>query len=179
MNKKHYNRFMIAFFAAVIIIVGYILYNFYTKPVLLPVKPVSAKELITLYFYNPKTDTLNPEQRIVASTTNIPDKSKMIIAELEHGSMTGLSIPIPSDVKVNSVSREANGIISIDFSKNLVRETAEGSSAEITAIYSIVNSIAKNINGVKAVLITVNGKRLRTLKTHIEIDQPIIPDYTK
>jgi spore germination protein GerM len=179
MSKKTYQKYIIGVLVILFVLAGYIIYITYIKPIPITVKPLPAKEFVTLYFYNPDTDTLKPEQRTIVQTTGVLETCSVIIGELERGSNTGLTTPIPVDVKVNDASLQPNGILFIDLSKNLISETPEGSSAEITAIYSIVNSIAKNINGVKAVQITIDGKLLQTLETHIEIDQPIIPDYTK
>lgn len=176
MSRKGTGKLIAALLVIAVLAGGYLLYRVITKPVL---KPVPAKELITLYFYNPDTDTLKPEQRTVAATTGVLDKCRTIVSELEHGSIAGLESPIPHDVKVNNATLQPNGILNLDLTGNLVMETPEGSSAEIAAIYAIVNSIAKNIKGVKAVQLTIDGKTLQTLETHIEIDRPIVPDYTK
>ncbi len=175
-NKAYIIILLIAALGAV-----YIVYRSYTRPELprVKIKPIPSQELITLYFYDPNTDTLKPEQRMVLTTTDILYKCRMIISELERGSMTGLTTPIPTDVKVNNANWQGQGVLHIDLSDNIISETPEGSSAEITTIYAIVNSLAKNINGLNAVQITINGKRLETLKTHIDIAQPIFPDYTK
>ncbi len=179
MSKKTSHPFIIGVLAVLIIAAGYIIYLTYIRPVPITLHPLPGKKFITLYFYNPDTDTLKPEQRTIVQTAGVLETCRAIIGELEHGSNTGLTTPIPNDVKVNSASLQPNGILSMDLSENLVRETPEGSSAEITAIYAIVNSIARNMDGVKSVQITIDGKLLQTLETHIEIDQPIIPDYTK
>ncbi len=176
MIKKGYRNFILILLAAIIIIAaGYVIYKAYIKPI----KPLPFKQVVTLYFYNPDTDTLKPEQRTVVPAAALLEKCRAIVAELERGSGTGLTAPIPADVKVNNATLQPNGILNLDLTKNLVMETPEGSSAEITAIYAIVNSIARNIDQVKAVQLTIDGKRLETLKMHIEIDQPIVPDYTK
>jgi len=177
-SKKRYSYF-IGLFIVLIVVLGYIIYITYIKPISITVKPVPEMETITLYFYNPDTDTLKPEQRQVVKVDDLLGKCREIIDELEHGSKTGLVTPIPVTVKVNSVKMQSDGVLHLDLSKELVSQTPEGSSTEITALYAIVNSIAKNIDRVKAVQITIDGRLLQTLETHIEIDQPIIPDYTK
>lgn len=179
MNKRHNITITLIGLLLLVAIGAYVVHRLYTRPVLPPVKPVSAERIVTLYFYDPDTDTLKSEQRMVASSTDIVDTCRTIVSELERGSMTGLSRPIPPDVKVNRASWRNNGVLVIDLSDNLVKETPEGSSAEISAVYAIVDSIAKNIGGVNAVQLTVDGRSLETLETHIEIDQPIAPDYTK
>lgn len=179
MSKKVYKKYVIALAVLAIVSAGYIFYKYCVKPVQISVKPLPHKKLLTVYFYNPGTDTLKPEQRHVAPATDLLGMCREIIGELEHGSHTGLTTPIPEDTKVNAASLQHDGVLSIDLSGNIISETPEGSSAELTAIYAIVNSIAQNIDGVKAVLLTIDGKRLETLETHIEIDEPIVPDYTK
>ncbi len=179
MNKKKNQKYIIAVLSILIVLSGYVIYITYIRPVPITVKPLPAKEFITLYFYNPDTDSLKPEQRTIVKTAGVLGTCRVIIGELEHGSNTGLTTPIPENVKVNNANLRSDGTLFLDLNKKLVYGTPEGSSAEITAIYAIVNSIARNMNGVKAVQITIDGKLLQTLETHIEIDQPILPDYTK
>ncbi len=163
-----------------LVVIGiYLIHRSSARHALPPAKPVPAQRIVTLYFYSPDTDTLKPEQRMVTTSMDTLDTCRTIVSELGRGSMTGLSRPIPPDVQVNSASWQDNGVLLLDLSDNLVRETPEGSSAEITAVYAIVDSIARNIPGVNAVRLTIGGKSPETLGTHIEIDQPIAPDYTK
>ncbi len=179
MSNKAYKKYVIALAVLAIVSAGYSIYKSYIKPLKISVKPVPHKKLITVFFYNPVTDTLKPEQRHVVPAADLLGMCREIIGELERGSHTGLTIPIPADTKVNAAILRHDGVVSIDLSGNIISETPEGSSAELTAIYAIVNSIAQNVDGVKAVLLTIDGKRLETLETHIEIDEPIVPDYTK
>ena len=180
MSKKTRQSVIIAGLVVLIIAAGAAIYVTYIKPISISVlQPLPQKKVITLYFYNPDTDTLKPEQRAVVPAATVTDTCRTIIAELELGSHTGLTTPIPANVAVNDANIRPDGTLFLDLNQALVAGTPEGSSAEITALYSIVNSLAKNISGVKAVQITINGKLFQTLETHIEIDQPIVPDYSK
>lgn len=179
MSNKKYKGYIIGIFIVLFALLGYIIYITYIKPISIVVKPLPATETITLYFYDPDTDTLKPEEREVVKENDLLDKCKEIITELEHGSKIGLVTPIPANVKVNGVRMQSDGVLLLDMSKELISQTPEGSSTEITALYAIVNSIAKNVDNVKAVQIVIDGKLIKTFGTHIEIDQPIVPDYTK
>ncbi|MGB9734982.1 MAG: GerMN domain-containing protein [bacterium] len=176
-NKKRF--YIVVLLVVLFIAAGYLIYVTYIKPISLVKRPVPVKELVTLYYYNPDTDTLEPEQREITATNDLLNKCRNIISELEKASHKGLVTPIPAGVRINDAMLQSNGVLLLDLNGELISKTPEGSSAEITAIYSIVNSLAKNIDGVKAVQITVNGKRIQTLETHIETDQPIVPDYSK
>ncbi len=180
MSKKRRQNYVIAGLVILIIVAGYTIYVTYIKPVTITVTPpVRAKQMVTLYFYNPGTDTLKPEQREIIRAATLTGTCREIMAGLEQGSSTGLTTPVPAGVSVNNAQLQSDGTLLLDVNKALVTGTPEGSSAEITALYSIVNSMAKNITGVNAVQITIDGKLLQTLETHIEIDQPLVPDYTK
>lgn len=178
MTKKSKKYYLAISLSVLFIVFGYVIYVTYIKPFTTVKKPIIGKEFITIYYYNPDTDTLVPEQREVSRITDLLNRCRKIISELEQPSTKGFVSPIPIGVKINSAKLQS-GILYLDLNNELIEKTPEGSSTEITAIYSIVNSLAKNIEGINAVEITIKGKLLQTLKTHIEIDQPIVPDYTK
>ena len=63
-----------------------------------------------------------------------------------------------------------------DFSSELAAGHQGGSSGEIQAVYSIVNTIAMNIPEIKRVQILIEGRSVNTLAGHIDISQPLTPD---
>jgi hypothetical protein len=48
----------------------------------------------------------------------------------------------------------------------------------MTAVYSIVNTIAVNFPRIKLVKLMHNGKDLETLEGHLDLREPLAPDFT-
>jgi spore germination protein GerM len=72
-----------------------------------------------------------------------------------------------------------NGDIAlIDLGEELVKGLPSGSNGEMMAVYSIVNSITANFPRIKKVKLLLNGKGVETLKGHIDLREPLVPDFT-
>jgi len=66
----------------------------------------------------------------------------------------------------------------VDLSQELVAALPAGSSSELLAAYSIVNSLCFNFPQVQRVLLTVEGHPAETLKGHLDLRAPLAPDYS-
>jgi hypothetical protein len=66
----------------------------------------------------------------------------------------------------------------VDLEESFVEGLPEGSSAETTAAYSLVDSIALNFPHIKKVRILIDGKPAETLKGHLDLSQPLAPDFS-
>ena len=74
------------------------------------------------------------------------------------------------------VKIEKDGTAQVNFGPELVRDHPGGSAAEMATIYSLVNSLAANVDKIKAVTIVVDGKPLASLKGHISTRGSFSPD---
>jgi hypothetical protein len=65
------------------------------------------------------------------------------------------------------------GIASVNFSKELSLNHPGGSAAELNTVYSIVNTLTFNFPVINQVQILIDGKKMKTLKGHIDISSPL------
>jgi spore germination protein GerM len=70
-----------------------------------------------------------------------------------------------------------SGVAYVDFSKDIVEKHLSGSSAEISTIYSVVNSLAYNFDSIKRVFILIEGREKETLGGHISLSKAFLPLY--
>ena len=66
----------------------------------------------------------------------------------------------------------------VDFGRELVDGLPAGSSAEMTAVYAVIDTIAINFPQIKKVRFTVDGENVATLKGHLDLRAPLAPDFT-
>lgn len=64
----------------------------------------------------------------------------------------------------------------IDLSKEFAEKNVGGSTGEMLAIYSVVDTVTLNFPDVKEVQLLVEGKKEKTLAGHIDISLPLGPD---
>jgi hypothetical protein len=67
-----------------------------------------------------------------------------------------------------------NNMAWVNLSKEMVTNLKGGVDSELLAVYSIVNSILFNMDGVDAVQILIEGEKLPTLGGHVDITVPLI-----
>ncbi len=53
-----------------------------------------------------------------------------------------------------------------------------GSSSEMSAVYTLVNTLAFNFKTVKKVALLVEGGERETLGGHIDLSKPFVPQYS-
>lgn len=87
----------------------------------------------------------------------VEEREKCIAQEVIKGpNDEGLSKPINGDVKVLSARTDADGVCTIDLSKEFAEENTGGTLRESLAIYALVNSLCE-LDYVKEVKINIDG----------------------
>ncbi len=65
-------------------------------------------------------------------------------------------------------------LVIVNLSKEFVNNLRPNVDDELLAVYSLVNSLLFNIEGVDGVQILVEGERLPTLRGHVDLESPLI-----
>ncbi|MBI3815276.1 MAG: GerMN domain-containing protein [Nitrospinae bacterium] len=138
----------------------------------LPIPPEIYKRDMTLYFSSKNEEYLVPEMRQVSLNGSIESQIADLVKELIIGSKDLINI-MPEGVKINGVRIEKNGILYIDFNKELRDNHPKGSWAEMMTLYSIVNTVTKNFPDIKRVRILIEGRETDTLTGHIDTRKPL------
>lgn len=149
------------------------------KPQLPPaVEEHVSKKTVTLFFLSEEDDKLHREIREIDSRPSIVEEAEQILAELIKGSNKGLLSPLPAQTRIRQIYISSDGVAYVDFSKDLVEKFSYGSSAELSAVYAIVDSLAFNFKSIKKVAILIEGSERETLGGHIDISKVLVPNYT-
>jgi spore germination protein GerM len=138
--------------------------------------PVGTRE-VTLFFGSAAGDKLAREGREVEIEASVEDGIESVVDELIGGPLGSLSPTLPANTHILGV-RLKGEVAEIDFGPELQEGLPEGSSAEMLATYSIVDTVTANFPQVKAVQLLVNGKAPETLKGHVELLEPLAPDLS-
>jgi germination protein M len=133
--------------------------------------PEEESKLIALYFSGEENDTLVSEKRTIKKGS-ITEEAKLIINGLVQGPQKGNSPTIPSGTVLLEVTIR-DRIATVNFSKELSLNHPGGSAAELSTVYSIVNSLTFNLPEIEKVQILINGEKTKTLKGHIDIFTPL------
>ena len=140
-----------------------------------PEKPVKT---VSLFFLREEDGLFVPEEREIAADASLVREAKEVITELIKGPRGDLVSPLPPETKLGQLFITRDGTAYVDVSKDLVDYHPSGTAAEISTVYTIVNSLTYNFKAIKKVFILIEGEERETLGGHISLDRPFLPDYS-
>jgi len=153
-----------------------ILFNALFPPVDMEALKKKEKKIAEIYFSDPQERFLVAEKRYIYKADDAAEQAKEIVKALLGGSKTGNVNTFPANVTLKDVKLDKDGVALVNFSNNLIKSHPGGSTAEMTTIYSLTNTLTSNISEIKAVKILVDGKELSSIKGHISTLNPFRQD---
>lgn len=142
--------------------------------------PEEQKELkkVVLFFPSERDNLLHPEEREIYANSSVVLEAKQTVEGLIQGSKNGYISPFPPQTRLRELFLTKRGVAHVDFSKDFQTGHLSGSSAEISTIYSVVNSLAYNFKSIRRVFILIEGGEKETLGGHINLSRPFLPQYS-
>ncbi len=130
-----------------------------------------------LFFSDINGDFLVEEDREIPYSEDPEELCRDLVAELASGSKVDLEATLPEGAQLIGLSIDKAGVAYLNLSSEFAQKHSGGSSGEVLAIFSIVNTLAHNVPAVKMVQFLIEGKEQKTLAGHIMIDLPLPPKY--
>jgi spore germination protein GerM len=138
-----------------------------------PVAPLQI-QVVELYFPSAEDDGLVAEAREIFATAAPGDRAKQIVADLISGPATELALrAIPSGTRLRQIYVLEGGVAYVDFSDDLRDGLGGGSTEELFAVYSVVDSVVLNIPEIERVGILIDGESIDTLNGHMDLRRPL------
>jgi spore germination protein GerM len=135
-----------------------------------------ATRKVVLFFIGGDGTRLVREARELDSCSETSECLKELLDELVSGPLGDLAEALPEAAALNSVRLEGDLAV-VDMNNAFASELPSGSSAEMLAVYSIVNTVCVNYPQVARVKITVEGNEKSNLR-HLDLSDPLLPDYS-
>ena len=132
---------------------------------------------VTLFFVS-DDDLLHKETREITAGPTEADEAERALAELIRGSEAGLVSPLPPGTRVRQVFIAKDGLATVDFSRDIAENFSYGSTSELAAVYSVVNTLVYNFKPIKKVVLLVEGAERETLGGHVDLSRAFFPDYS-
>jgi hypothetical protein len=179
-SRKKVNISLLIPFLVIAMVFGVTIWNKYRAsrelPVLPQVQQPAGKRTAVLFFVADGT-RLAREARQLDPCNGIADAClKELLEELVNGPVGELDESLPDGTVINTVRIDGD-MAGIDLNKNFSDALQSGSSAEMLAVYSIVDTVAINFPQIRKVKLTINGDP-KSLLRHIDLSDPLVPDYT-
>ncbi len=138
------------------------------------------KELmkVKLYFLDGEENVLVEEEKEIEKGKNERDSIRNLLSALFEGpSSPQLLSAVPEGTHLRQVYIIEHVCV-VDLTGPIASMASDGSSAELLAIYSIVNSITANFPDVRSVKIILDGMERETLFGHVSLKDPFFPDMS-
>lgn len=141
-----------------------------------PVPPhTEARRTVTLFFAVDGTHLVR-ESRDIDPCENDTACLKDIIDELLNGPVGEYQEAIPEGVTVEAVHLEG-ALATVEFNRSFSEMLLSGSSAEMMAVYSVVDTVAANFPYIAEVKINIEGNT-KVILNHLDLSEPLAPDYS-
>jgi hypothetical protein len=181
-NKTFGGKFLlIASFLAAATILGTLMLHKYlarhpSAPVPVQQAPLGAIS-VSLFFASPDSGRLVREAReIGACGGDLSMCVRDVLDELTSGPLGDLAPTIPANTIFRSVLIQGDTAL-INLGTDFMETLPKGSSAELMAVYSMVNSISLNFPSIKRVKFQVEGLDVTTFSGHLDLRKPLEPDF--
>ncbi|MHC1697668.1 MAG: GerMN domain-containing protein [Geobacteraceae bacterium] len=184
--KKHFYArtvMLIAFLAAAVMLGSMMLHKYLARHQT-PQSPVLPKPAgtvpVTLFFSASDGSGFVREAREIegSCSNDISPCIRAILEELANGPLGDLAPTIPQNSSFRSIQIQGDTAV-LDLGAPLVEGLPKGSSAEMTAVYSMVNTITFNFPAIKKVRFLLEGRNVSTLTGHLQLDKPLEPDFQR
>lgn len=136
----------------------------------------TVETTVVLYFPDYETGTLQEEGRPMPLALNVEDSIRQIVLALIQGSQQGHAAALPPTALLRAVFLSSDGTAYLDFSSDAAKGVPIGIESGALVVYSIVDSIAANVPGVKRVKFLIEGQAAQTWDGHIDLSGFFVPN---
>lgn len=116
------------------------------------------------------------EARVIESCDSANACLKSVIDELLNGPVGEFDDTIPDGTVVTAVHSEGP-LATVEFNRIFSDAMLSGTTAEMLAVYAVVNTITVNFPQIQQVKIGIEGDKNASLR-HLDISEPLAPDYS-
>lgn len=167
-----------AFVLVLLVFGGLLARKFLIAPV--PAPPAEAQRqlrTVTLYFAAADGTGLVAEAREIADCLDEANCLNATVQALLNGPIGDLAPVFPPQATLRGIT--VNGSeLQVDFSRALIDAHPGGSWGELLTVYALADTVAVNFPHLRQVRILVEGAAVETLKGHVDLRQPVNPDFT-
>lgn len=150
--------------------------NSQSVPIIPPAKQQPAGKRTAVLFFVSEGTFLAREAREVDGCHDDTSCLRAVLDELLAGPLGDFEEALPEGTLINSLRIDGT-LASIDLNRTFADELPSGSSSEMLAVYSIVNTITANFPELKLVKVTIEGDQKAVLR-HLDLTEPLSADIT-
>jgi len=137
----------------------------------------TATREIVLYFASSDGQTLVAESRQINECEFDEECLNDAVQALISGP-SGDMVPImPPRTTLRNLT-VVDSLVQVDFSQDLIDAHPGGTQSELLTVYGLTDTLTVNFPHLRQVQILVEGAPVATLKGHVDLRQPLYPDFS-
>ena len=139
--------------------------------------PAKKEKLeMVLYFSDRNELFFVPEKRFIVKETDVNAQAVRLVRALIDGSKLGHISTFPDKTTLKGIKIGHDAIAQVNFSEDLIRNHPGGTTSEVATIYSLTNTLVRNIQTIRGVRIFVEDKPIVSIKGHVSTEEVFTPD---
>lgn len=138
--------------------------------------PVLEKREVALYFGDGVGRFLSAEQRVLDQPADAAAAARQLVEALIAGPVQAGTRTLPGDAGLRALFVTPEGVAYVDFNADAFDHHPGGIETELLSIYSIVNTLVLNLDGIRQVKILMGGQEAVTLAGHVDLSRPFQAD---
>ena len=141
--------------------------------------PPGVSREVLLYFSSADGRSLLAEPRLIDDCELDEEcMSKTVRALIAGPSGSADMVPIlPPRTNLRKLT-VAGSLVQVDFSRDLIDAHPGGTQSELLTVYGLTDTLTANFPHLRQVQIFVEGAPVPTLKGHVDLRQPVNPDFS-
>jgi hypothetical protein len=140
-----------------------------------PEQGAKGYQAVTLFFAVDGT-RLAREARVLDHCDDDDACLKNVLAALLNGPVGAFEQTVPEGTAVYAATIEGDQA-TIEFNTAFSDAMLSGSSAEMLAVYAVVNTVAVNFPRIQRVKLNIGGNPAAIMR-HLDLSEPLQPDYS-
>ena len=134
---------------------------------------VTSSRPVEIFFMGEDGISMYSENREIPITDDLCTDLRYVIEELIQGPQSSdLASPLPYTTKLFGIFVDNEGRLYVNFSKEFVEDNCKGTACEIAVIKTLIKTTAYNFPQISQLQILVEGKPIKSIGGHLNIEEP-------
>lgn len=129
-----------------------------------------------LYFLDKNHQFLRAEQRTLAKQDALAERAKNLVNALIDGPKSELIPTLPKETELLALYVTKDAIAYVDLGGIITEQHPGGTLTELFTMFSVVNTLALNLEEVERVKILIQGREIKSVAGHIDCRFPFSPN---
>jgi len=127
------------------------------------------KQEVILYFSDKNELFLVPEKRYIPKETTPEAQATRLVKALIDGSKSGHVNTFPGKTGVKGVKIGSDRTAYVNFNREFIKNHPGGTTGEIATVFSLTNTLIRNIPSIQNVKIYVEDKPIDSIRGHVSV----------